>query len=132
MSPFGATTRWRPAPRPSCTTVAVKPAGSVRPSLSAAVATQAAAPKTAAIDRLTTRANLVVRMYGSSRECVAARGRAARRRAPPAPAAAGGPVRTAIVLVIARQCNADAPDGLFRGSGPLGERLRHISARRIR
>src|SRR6185295_15918181 len=63
MSPLAATTRCRPAPSPSCTTVALNPGASVRPSLSAANAGATSAIVASAAVRLTTRAKLDVRMW---------------------------------------------------------------------
>src|SRR6185436_18062413 len=63
MSPLAATTRCRPAPSPSCTTAALNPGASVRPSLSAANAGATSTIVASAAVRLTTRVKLDVRMW---------------------------------------------------------------------
>src|SRR6187399_3744579 len=60
MSPLGATSMWRAWPCPSCTTIAENPAGSVSPSLSAAVAVPVASTQPAAAT-LTTWVNVLAR-----------------------------------------------------------------------
>src|SRR6187402_3397068 len=88
MSPLAATARWRPPPCPSCTTVAVNPGGSVRPSLSAAMAVAETAKA-----KLTTLAKQVARICEILEVLMKCRACGAGMDLPAAGLASGRPLR---------------------------------------